>query len=63
MKNTLQLVFVAEFLAILIAIGIGVLSALTPVLRLRLHGDDVQLPRASDTGLLAGADAPGAASC
>ena len=28
MKNTLQLVFVAEFLAILIAIGIGVLSAL-----------------------------------
>ncbi len=28
MRNTLQLVFVAEFLAILIAIGIGVLSAL-----------------------------------
>ena len=28
MKNTLQLVFVAEFLAILIAIGIGVLSAI-----------------------------------
>ena len=32
MKNTLQLVFVAEFLAILIAVGIGVYSALTAVL-------------------------------
>ena len=59
MKNTLQLVFVAEFLAILIAIGIGVLLGFPPVLCVRLHGDDVQLPRVSDTGLLAGADAPG----
>ena len=32
----------------------------TPVLGLRLHGDDVQLPRFRDAGLLAGAHAPDA---
>ncbi len=31
----------------------------TPVQRLRLHGDDVQLRRPRDAGLLARADAPG----
>ena len=60
MKNTLQLVFVAELLAILIAIGIGVLSALRQYSEVRLHGDDVQLPRAGDAALLARAHAPGA---
>ena len=57
MKNTLQLVIVAELIAILIAIGIGVLSALRQYSRLRLHGDDVQLSRLSDAALLARADA------
>ena len=33
---------------------------LTPVLVLRLHGDDVQLPRPGDAVVLARADAPGA---
>ena len=59
MKNTLQLVLVAELLAILVAVVIGVYSAMTPVLGLRLHGDDVQLPRSRDAGLLAGADVAG----
>ena len=59
MKNTLQLVIVAELLAILVAVGDRRLLGLTAVLGLRLHGHDVQLPGARDATLLAGADAPG----
>ena len=60
MKNTLQLIILAELLAILIAVGIGVLSALRQYSGLRLHGDDVQLPRPGDAVLLARAHGSGA---
>ena len=59
MKNTLQLVFVAELLAVLIAVVIGVYFGVTPILGLRLLGDDLQLPRTGHASLLARAHAAG----
>ena len=59
MGNTLQLIIAAEVLAILLAIAIRVYSAVRQYSAFdRRH--DLQLPRARDAGVLAGADAPGA---
>ena len=63
MKNTLQLVFIAELLAILDRRRDRGLLRLTPVLGVRLLGDDVQLLRPCHARLLARADAPGARWC
>ena len=59
MGHTLQLVIVAELLAILLAVGIGVFG-LTPVQRVRLHRDHRELRGAGNTRLLARVDAAGA---
>ena len=55
--HTLQLVIAAEIIAILLADRDRGLLRLTPVQRLRLRRDDLQLRRARDTRLLARADA------
>ena len=59
MKHTLQLVIVAELLAILIAVGIGVYSALRQYSAFDYTRDDVQLHRSRDARLLVRAHAPG----
>ena len=60
MKNTLQLVYRRRVARDPHRDRDRSALGVTPVLGLRLHGDDLQLPRVGDAAVLARADAPGA---
>ncbi len=57
--HTLQLVFLAEILALLLGVGIGVYSAIRQYSVFDYTRDHVKFPRLRHARVLAGADAPG----
>ena len=59
MKNTLQLVLIAQILVIFFAVLIGVYSAIRQYSGFDYTMTTVQLPRPRDARVLAGADGPG----